>query len=107
MMEQLELNFREYFDSSFLLSCETVNLITQPVSAAVSFTDTKSGKIGKLDWTDGVFRFEGAAEESALIFFTHMLQNVNHQAKIYKDVLEKYRNIVDKNGNYSADSILK
>ena len=106
--EQLELNFKEYFDSSFLLTVDTTNLINQHInSTAVTFHDCKSGKTGKLDWTGGVFRFEGAAEESAMIFFTHMLQNIDHKAKRFEDVLKKYNGIKDRNGIYSADLILK
>jgi hypothetical protein len=71
----------------------------------VSFYDNVSGKAGSLSWKDGVFRFEGAAEESALVFFTHVLHSVNTSAKIYKDALEKYRGVADKDGIYSADSL--
>jgi len=105
--EQLELNFREHFDSSFLLTVDTTNLINQHInSTAVTFHDCKSGKTGKLDWTGGVFRFEGAAEASALIFFTHMLQNIDHKAKRFEDALKKYNGVKDRNGICSADLTL-
>lgn len=104
--EQLEL-FEAEPNTSFIFSMAENSsfskLLSINSSPTVTFYDKDSGKTGSLNWKDGVFRFEGAAEESALVFFTHVLHSVNTSAKIYKDTLEKYRGVADKNGIYSAD----
>ena len=106
MMQQLEL-FTLEPESPFVFSMADNSsfskLLSISSSPTVTFYDQPSGKTGQLNWKDGVFRFEGAAEESALVFFTHVLRHVNTSAKIYKDVLEKYKGIADKDGIYSAD----
>jgi hypothetical protein len=41
------------------------------------------------------------------MFFNCLCQTIETKAKIYKDVLEKYRYIEDYKGEFSADEVLK
>lgn len=45
-------------------------------SRNITFHDDKRGQIGELNWDDGVMKFIGDAEESAQIFFNHIIKLV-------------------------------
>lgn len=42
-----------------------------PPTTPLSFSDGES-EIGNLSWPDGSFKFEGKAEESAVVFFNFL-----------------------------------
>lgn len=49
-------------------------LVEPPSYSIITFFNDKNETIGKLDWTDGIMKFEGEAEESAKIFFNYIFQ---------------------------------
>lgn len=59
----------------------TINLDSDLVPATpsrnISFHSDEHGKIGELNWDDGPMIFIGDAEESAKIFFDHIIRMVH------------------------------
>lgn len=47
----------------------------------IIFTSDKAENVGTLEWNDGKFVFTGKAEESAQVFFDHMI-NISHHAYV-------------------------
>lgn len=57
------------------------NISQTKASKTIAFHNDNSEQIGCLSWEDGVFKFEGKAEESAKVFFdwmnTFLKENIN------------------------------
>jgi len=49
-----------------------------PVSNNLTFHDNEK-EIGRLSWDDGIFKFEGKAEESAKVFFDFLIKLWNKE----------------------------
>lgn len=67
---QLKLDFDKniYFGTS-----NASQLITFTPTKKIIFTN-ESGTVGVLNWSDGTMRFEGEADESAQLFFDHIIK---------------------------------
>jgi hypothetical protein len=61
-------------------------LLTVSNFPIISFHDPKTGKIATLSWESGCLKFEGAADESAIIFFNELISHIDTKAKKYKNV---------------------
>lgn len=53
---------------------ENAELIVPEKKKGITFYGDNGKEAGKLTFNDGVFRFEGKAEESARVFFAHLEQ---------------------------------
>ena len=47
---------------------------TVPPTRNITFHDDEKGQVGELNWDDGVMKFIGDAQESAQIFFDHIIR---------------------------------
>jgi len=67
--EKTEIRFAEPGEYS-VENSENIVKFTESISPRnVTFMGENNEVVGKLTWDDGIFKFEGEAEESARIFF--------------------------------------
>lgn len=78
---QLEFDFMAPTQLTFdWANKDTYLTTTFKPDLTMTFYDGKDA-IGKLDWNDGVMKFEGNAQESAQIFFNYII-DVYNQSKL-------------------------
>lgn len=78
---QLEFDFMAPTQLTFDWAIKDTYLTTTfKPDLTMTFYDGKDA-IGKLDWNDGVMKFEGNAQESAQIFFNYII-DVYNQSKL-------------------------
>ena len=73
--KQTTFNFDNYVYSSYSVgSPDSISLkIYQPTYPSIVFRNNDKN-VGTLNWSDGTMRFEGAADESAQLFFDNIIK---------------------------------
>lgn len=64
-----------YGEDDILITRDSSLIATFELACSIYFYDS-NGKVGVLTWGDGIFKFEGNAEESAMTFFNEMLKHL-------------------------------
>jgi hypothetical protein len=57
-------------------------VISEPtVPRNIVFFDNNQKEVGRIDWTDGIIKFDGDVDESAKIFFEFLLRETAEKLK--------------------------
>lgn len=74
--EQLTLDFDP---NLYIASGDYHKLLTITPNPSIHFHN-KEKTVGKLDWTNGTMKFEGDVEESAQLFFDHIIRKYSQMS---------------------------
>lgn len=80
--KQLEFHFTKpesstvNLDSNIYTTTDKSIILTQHVNYTnISFCNKDNKIVGKLDWSDGIMKFTGDADESGKVFFENMIKH--------------------------------